>query len=552
MSEVLDSAISAHRAGDVDGARMIALAGLVIEPHDATLLHFLGMIEARSGNLASAQTLFERALSAVPDFGPGLVSLARLLDRAGNLTALAELDRPAPAGPLGDEYLSLRAGARAQTGDMDAAATDFAALATRNPSDRVMQLGAARALADASRLGEAESMYREVLAGDPTDAEALLGLIGILESLSRPLELAGAFAAARQAGAGPPLVALGEAIALREAGDHAVALATLEGAQGLLPEATFQQMRGELADRAGNVDIAVAAFGAMNAADLAAAPQAREGVRQYHIELEAQFELLDAARPSPPPTERRSPPLFLVGFPRSGTTLLDTFLMGHAELRVHEERPFLDAAAAVGNDANRQPMLDPGQIAAMRAAYWRALDGETDRLDSLQVDKNPLASARAQLIARLFPNAHFLFALRHPCDVVLSCFITRFRLNWAVASFLSVEDTAVMYDRVMRLWTASRERLALEVHEVRYEQLVAEPEAVLRGVAEFAGIAFDPAMLDHRVVARSRGLISSPSHAQVTAPLHGRSVGRWQHYRAILEPVLPLLEPWCERFGYTL
>lgn len=552
MSEALANAISAHRAGDVDGARTIALAGLAIDPDDVTLLHFLGMIEAKSGRLAAAQALFTRATVASPEFGPALVSLARLLDRSGDMAALAALDRPAPAGAMGNEYLLLRARARDATGDTDGAATDHAELAARNPGDRAIRLGAARALADASRLGEAEHIYRDILAGDPADAEALLGLVGIFESLSRSLELAGAFAAARKAGASPPLVALGGAIALREAGDYPAALARLDGARGLLPDATFQQMRGDLADRAGEVDIAVAAFRAMNAADLAATPQALDGVRRYRTELDAQLVALDGPRPLPPPTERRAPPIFLVGFPRSGTTLLDTFLMGHADLQVHEERPFLDAAAAVSNDAIRQSLLDPGQIAAMRAAYWRALDRDTDRPNSLQVDKNPLASARALLIAAMFPGARFLFALRHPCDVVLSCFFTRFRLNWAVASFLSVEDAAVTYDRVMRLWTASRERLALDVHEVRYERLVADPEGVLRDVAEFAGIAFDPAMLDHRAVARGRGLISSPSHAQVTAPLHGRSVGRWRRYREILDPVLPSLEPWCQRFGYDL
>ena len=192
-----------------------------------------------------------------------------------------------------------------------------------------MWLGAARALADARRLGEAEQIYRDILASDPADAEALLGLVGIFESLSRPLELAGAFAAARKAGAGPPLVAVGETIALREAGDYPAALARIVGARGLLPDATFEQMRGDLADRAGEVDIAVAAFGAMNAADLAATPQARDGVRQYRAELDAQLVALDGPRPLPPPAERRAPPSFLVGFPRSGTTLLDTFLMGH-------------------------------------------------------------------------------------------------------------------------------------------------------------------------------------------------------------------------------
>lgn len=552
MSDVLNAAISAHRAGDVDGARSIALAGLVAAPDDATLLHFIGMVEAKSGNLEAARSLFARAVAASSAVGPALVSLARLLDQAGDMAALAALDLSAPAGALGDEYLSLRGPARAAIGDADGAAADHAELAARNPGNRGVQLGAARALADASRLEEAETIYREVLARDPADAEALLGLVGILESLSRPLDLAGPIAAARQAGAAPPLLALGEAIALREVGDYVAALTALNTAYGLLPEAMFQQMRGELADLAGDADRAFAAFSAMNAADLAATPQAGEGVRQYRIELAAQLQSLDGPRRRPPPAGARAPPLFLVGFPRSGTTLLDTFLMGHQDIRVHEERPFLDAAAAAGKGVIDRPMLDPARLATMRAAYWRALDRETDAPAALQVDKNPLASARAPLVAALFPDARYIFALRHPCDVVLSCFITRFRLNWAVASFLSVEDAAVIYDRVMSLWAASCDTLGLEVHEVRYERLIAEPESVLRDVADFADIAFEPAMLDHRSVARARGMISSPSHAQVTEPLYGRSVGRWQRYRAMLDPVLPLLAPWCRRFGYDL
>ena len=542
MTPALDAAIAAHRAGDVDAARAIAQAGLASAPADAPLLHFLGMIEARSGKPGDALALFERAVAAAPGFGPALVSLARLLHQRGDMTALARLDHLAPPAQLGDEFLALRAQARGAIGDLAAAASDLADLAVRHPHDPALRLAAARALADASRLDDAEAQYRRVLAARPADADALLGLVGVLESLSRSRDLAGAFDAARAAGAAPALTALGEAIALREDGHHAAALDALDGARSVLPEATFEQMRGELADRAGDVAGATTSFTAMNAADRAATPEAGEGMLRYRAFLDAELAALDGPQFPAAPPETRAPPLFLVGFPRSGTTLLDTFLMGHGGVCVHEERPFLDAAAAAGPSGN----------AAMRAAYWQALDADTDRPTALQVDKNPLASARTQLIDGMFPTARFLFALRHPCDVVLSCFFTRFRLNWAVASFLTIDDAAQVYDRVMRLWVESRDRLALDVHEVRYEQLVVDPATVLRGIADYAGIAFDPAMLDHRIAARSRGLVSSPSNVQVTEPLYERSVGRWRRYRPLLEPVLGVLGPWCAKFGYDV
>ena len=102
------------------------------------------------------------------------------------------------------------------------------------------------------------------------------------------------------------------------------------------------------------------------------------------------------------------------------------------------------------------------------------------------------------------------------------------------------------------MWKESRTRLALDVHEVRYEQLVVDPDTVLRSIADYAGIPLDPAMLDHRITARSRGLVSSPSNVQVTEPLYERSIGRWRRYRTLLEPVLGLLGPWCAEFGYDL
>jgi tetratricopeptide (TPR) repeat protein len=552
MNEALDAAVERHRRGDVAGAREIARTGLAAKPDDVALLHFLGMIEARFGTPKLAQDLLERAVAIAPGYGPALVSLARLHAQSKNWPMLAALDQLTPVGPTGDEFLSLRASARQQMGDLDAAASDLVELASRRPADRPAAMAAAHALSNANRAAEAEAAFLAILADDAANANALLGLVGALESLNRPADLAAPFAAARAAGVDSALVALGDAIAFREKGGFAEALAALDAAHGAIPEATWQHMRGLLADRVGDEAAAFAAFTAVNAADLAANPQAAEGISRYRDKLAEEMAALDGPRPPAPPPERRAPPLFLLGFPRSGTTLLDTFLMGHGGVQVHEERSFLEAAEALGGAAHERAALDVMDVAAMRAAYWQALDRETEKPDALQIHKHPLGSARAPLIHTLFPNAPILFALRHPCDVVLSCFMTRFRLNWGVASFHSLEDTALTYDRVMRLWTAARDRLPLNVHEVRYERLVADPEAVLRDVAAFAGIAFDPAMLDHRDTARARGLITSPSHAQVAEPIYSRAVDRWRRYRSQLDPVLPLLEPWCERFGYDL
>ena len=552
MSGAIDAAIESHRRGDIAGARNIARAGLATNPDDVALLHFLGMIEARSGAREAAQGLLERAVFAAPNYGPALVSLARLHAQSENWPMLAALAQMAPGGPSGEEFLLLRAQGHRQTGNLDAAANDLVELASRRPADRPAALAAAHALSRANRAAEAEAAYRLILADDPVNADALLGLVGALESLNRPADLAAPFAAAHAAGADSALIALGDAIAYREKGEFPEALTALDAARGALPEATWRHMRGLLADRVGDEAAAFAAFTAVNAADLAATPEAAEGISRYRDKLAEELAALDGPPPPAPPPERRAPPLFLLGFPRSGTTLLDTFLMGHAGVRVHEERPFLEAAEALGGAARGRSALDAAGVAAMRAAYWRALDSETDKPGALHVDKYPLASGRAPLIHMLFPDAQIIFALRHPCDVVLSCFMTRFRLNWGVASFLSLEDAALTYDRVMSLWTAARERLPLKVHEVRYERLVAEPEAVLRDVARFAGIAFDSVMLDHRGTARGRGMITTPSHAQVVEPIYDRAVDRWRRYRSQLDPVLPLLKPWCERFNYDL
>jgi len=168
------------------------------------------------------------------------------------------------------------------------------------------------------------------------------------------------------------------------------------------------------------------------------------------------------------------------------------------------------------------------------------------------IDKLPLLLNEAAFIHRIFPNATFLLALRHPADVLTSCFVANFNLNDAMCNFLRLDTAAEFYDLTFRTWENARQVLPLKVHTVIYEQMVQDPPAILRPVVEALGLEWHEGMLDHTKTAAERGLIRTASYAQVTQPIYTRSVGRWERYRKHLEPVLPVLAPWIEKFGYTI
>jgi hypothetical protein len=242
----------------------------------------------------------------------------------------------------------------------------------------------------------------------------------------------------------------------------------------------------------------------------------------------------------------------VVGFPRSGTTLLDTFLMGHPQTVVLEELPLIRAAEEVIGDMGDLPSRSAAELEAARAAYFAELGKHGDvGTGSLIIDKLPLNMLVLPVIHTLFPEAPVIFAQRHPCDCVLSCFMQAFALNDSMASFLDIQDAAAFYDAAMTLWTNSRSSLSANVHTIVYEELIADPAKTLRPAIEFLGLEWDDGLLDHRATAKSRQAISTPSYNQVTQPLSAAPSGRWRRYSQQLESVLPVLLPWAKRLGYS-
>jgi tetratricopeptide (TPR) repeat protein len=251
-------------------------------------------------------------------------------------------------------------------------------------------------------------------------------------------------------------------------------------------------------------------------------------------------------------------PIFIVGFPRSGTTLLEQMLDAHPLLQSMDEQPFLlRAVARVTDQGIRYPTelgkLTGSDLNDIRAHYWHAVRNRVPLApDRRLVDKNPMNMVLLPIIRRLFPNAPIILAIRHPCDTVVSCFLQHFRSDLALLG-RDLTALARSYSRAFGFWYSQWSLLRPDTHELKYEQLTADFATEVDRLCAFLQLPRHEAMLAPGEHARAKGFISTPSYAQVLEPVSNRSVGRWKHYeRHFGSEALGLLTPWIERWGYSL
>ncbi|MET0377250.1 MAG: sulfotransferase, partial [Rhizorhabdus sp.] len=317
------------------------------------------------------------------------------------------------------------------------------------------------------------------------------------------------------------------------------------------------QLIAEIADRVGESDIAFVAFEAMNQAALDKAPLNQRDPAPYLEEIRANAEQLTPERIagwSAISVDRTPPaPIFLVGFPRSGTTLLDTLLMNLPTLHVLEEMPIVRSIETLLGDPARLGEISSIEANALRARYFDTLAQLSPPQPGQRiVDKFPLHMARMGIIHRVFPDAKVIFVERHPCDCVLSGFMSNFELNRAMLSFTSLEDAARLYDVASIGWTRAEANLPIDVCRIRYEHMVEDLEGEMRRLLTFLDIPWDDKVLDNRGSAAKREHIRTASYSQVTEPIYTRSAGRWERYRTHMESILPILRPWAEKMGYAI
>jgi len=243
----------------------------------------------------------------------------------------------------------------------------------------------------------------------------------------------------------------------------------------------------------------------------------------------------------------------MVGFNRSGTTLLHVMLEAHPDVRVIEETRAIDQArvALKGRDPHGLSDLTPLEISAARKAYFEVADAHApDARGRTLVDKLPLNTMSLGLIYRLFPSAKVIFSLRHPADVVLSNFMQPYKPNPITCHFETLQDTAKMYAMVMDLGMHLRQVLPLNVIDVRYEDLVEDWEGEVRRLLNFTGLSWDEAIGEYLSKTQSKGRIGTPSYDQVIEPVNCRSLQRWRNHTEALQPVMPNLHRFIQAFGY--
>ena len=251
-------------------------------------------------------------------------------------------------------------------------------------------------------------------------------------------------------------------------------------------------------------------------------------------------------------------PIFLIGFPRSGTTLLDTILRTNKSIEIIEEKPVLrnflrNLDIKIKNNFNHLDNLDKKFIQNMQNFYFEEREQYLEnKKTKIVIDKMPLNIIYIAEILRFFPNAKFIFALRNPYDSVLSCFMQQFELNPAMKNFTSLESSAILYDLVMKLWTIYRDVFSINCHFIKYEDLVTDFEKTTKEIFKFLEIDWSDNTKNFYMTAKKRLNISTPSYNQITSPLYSRSIGRWKNYEKEFKGLKNILDPWLDEFNYNI
>ena len=510
-------------------------------------------VEDWEGSLAA----LKRSVEINPLAAPSRLNYARMLRENGHYDeAEAEFNRmaeefPKDANPYRELYVMLKNMRRD-----DEAVVAIERAVSRAPEDLELLLEKASHFSFLHKMEASEATYRRVLRIDRTNSNAYLGLALVYELSNRDADLAALVDDAVNNGVEENAVNFIRAYHYRRTKDFEAGLAALETVPEELENPRRKHLLGQLLEGAGRYDEAFEAFSRMNEIfreDPTNPDQRGQNYRNL-IRDWREFtteEWAGSWRDESEP-DARPAPVFLVGFPRSGTTLLDTILMGHPQLEVLEEEPPLRKAQQLIKDLETLPAVSDEEIRAARQAYFDCAAELTPLAPGKTlIDKNPLTMNLLPFVRRIFPDARVILALRHPCDVVLSCFVANFSLNDGMASFLQLDTAADLYDASFSYYEHVQSLMPLSSHAVVYENVVSDRERELRALFEFLGVEWHDDVLDHQKTAKKRGRIKTASYAQVVEPIYTRSAGRWEKYRRHLEPVLPVLKPWIEKFGYS-
>lgn len=549
----------AVRAGQLDAAARIAAEILRDSPDELDALEIKALVEIERSDHSAAEATLRRAIAIAPGRRWPYADLTRLLMMLGRASDAERVAADASlADPDNPDAHATLAALLAERQNLVAAAAHFERAIALAGRHRDLLLGLGRTRMRQGLLDQARPLLEQAVAASPEALEPIVALaeleerFGRFEQAKRQLDRAEAIAAAQGTD-----VVLQRSVLLGRMGEVEAALALLDSAGALSGAALLQ--RGRLNARLGRHAQAWSDW-----SDGKAMLAARFG-RNYPAqivkrEFDALADFFDRRRLAALPRaqcRRDVPqPIFIVGFPRSGTTLVEQILASHSAIRAGGELPiageFKDIAVALGGARATFPAC----LAEIDGAQWPNVlrDSYLARADSFGLlgpgadyftDKMPLNEMWLPLLRIAFPQSPVVLVRRHPLDVLASVMANDMTHGFNCG--YQLEDAARHLALIDEL-TARYAAAGLEpTHVLRYESLVADQLGETGRLMTAIGVPMEPAQLrfDERA-----SVSPTASYAAVREPLNERSVGKWRNYAAELDPVRPIIARASKRGDY--
>jgi tetratricopeptide (TPR) repeat protein len=567
LRPLVERAFQAHESGDVAEATRLCLETLELSPGQPGALAKLYQIRRAENQLVAAEALIRRIVALDPNNVWATQELALLLFNKADLaeaeTHARNAVRIAPRDPQSHNLMAMimTEANRPQIGEFHY--RKVIELLDR-PSPIVLA-NLAWNLKNQGKMDEARRLYTESVRLDPRIVQTLLGWARLEETDRDFARAAALLDDAERLSPGDRSVLLSRAVLLgrTKAYDDALAVLDTLHADRALGPAEWTE-KGRLLDRLERYDEAFAAFaeGKRVLREISDQSYRDEEAAQLAARLKGFFtaERLSIV-PRAKPASSGAQPIFIVGFPRSGTTMVEQTLSAHPRISAGDELPTINDITLLMPRMLNSPLAYPEALADLwMGDQHEALDNLRDyylqrarQLGAIGkgaarfTDKMPLNEMHLGLIALLFPQAPIVHVLRHPLDVVLSVFSNHLTHGYYCA--YALESAAQHYVLIMDLVEHYRGQMTLRYLPIRYEDIVDEQEPNIRKLLDFVGEPFDRRCLRFD---QNRRYARTASYAQVAEKLYDRSRYRYRHYLKELAPVLPILEPAIRRLGYTI
>ena len=531
--------------GDYESSIRCCRKAVALAPHYLEAHYNLAQACMHAGRLEEAVEAYGKVLELKPDHRDANNSIALALETLGRLREAARYyERAYKLDPANVKVLLNLANLSSAIGDKGYGLGYIRQALNLEPDNLDAMLAMAHALNREGQFEEALAWFERVREREPEHPGVAVGLAvmherkGDFEAAFRAVEPLLGTAQDR------PEVAVVFARIARHLDRHEEAVAMLERVLGQndQPGTELQPVHfqlGKLYDEVKEYEKAFRHFVEANA------------LGADYVEAERVLEVMDAQRHLcdrtffeglPRSCLRTQRPVFIVGMPRSGTTLTEQILASHPQVAGCGERDAIGGLVqrlprVAGQDYPEcLPCLQPEFLDKEARAYLQEVADEAGDVARI-TDKMPHNFLYLPLIAQLFPEARILYCKRDPMDNCLSIFTFEFNASHAYASDLrELGRHYRAHERLMEHW---KRVLPLPILEVRYEDTVADQEAQTRRILEFCGLPWDDACLRFY---ESKRVVNTFSYDQVRQPIYKKSVQRWRNYEPWLEPLKEALE----------